>query len=131
VENVTIPNEVAAALAPTGGTVTVSIDNAEPAIMEVDNDISLELPPTAKVMSFRVTDKKGRVTVVSKPIVRLEDAEVVTQVDKAGETVPKVTASPAPELESSNSSTLYIAIAAVLAFVVLGGGVTVLRRRKG
>jgi hypothetical protein len=108
----------------------VSIDNAEPATIEVDNDISLELPPTAKVMSFRVTDKKGRVTVVSKPIVRLEDAEVVTQVDKAGETVPKVTASPAPELASSNSSTLYIAIAALLALVILGGGAVVLRRRK-
>ncbi|MEY4228875.1 MAG: hypothetical protein RLZ84_1467, partial [Actinomycetota bacterium] len=130
VENVTIPSEIVAALAPAGGTVTVSIDKAEPEILEVDNDISLALPPTAKVISFRVTDKKGRVTVVSKPIIRLEDAEVVTQVDKAGETVPKVTASPAPELESSNSSTLYIAIAALLALVILGGGAVVLRRRK-
>jgi hypothetical protein len=129
VENVTIPSEIVTALAPNGGTVTVSIDKSDPEILQVDDDISLALPPTAKVISFRVTDSKGRVTEVSKPIVRLEDAKVVTVVEQAGETVPKAEASPTPDLETSNS-TMLIMVAAVLALVVLGGGATVVRRRK-
>ncbi len=117
-ETVSIPGEVVATLAPTGGTVTVAVGTDEPELLIDGSDLSLALPPTAKSITFKVTDSKGRVTQVTKPIVRQPEIEIVQVVEDAGQTVPKVEATPASEIsDSSGSSPLTLVLIALVVLV--------------
>ena len=118
-EAVTIPSDVIEVLAPSGGTVTVAVGTSEPELLIDGWDLSLALPPTAKTITFRTTDSKGRVTEVTKPIVRLPETEVVEVVEDAGQTVPKAQATTAAQAAESYGSSPIIFVLAGLAALVL------------
>jgi hypothetical protein len=118
-EAVTIPSDVIEVLAPSGGTVTVAVGTSEPELLIDGWDLSLALPPTAKTITFRTTDSKGRVTEVTKPIVRLPETEVVEVVEDAGQTVPKAQATTAAQAAESSGSSPIIFVLAGLAALVL------------
>jgi hypothetical protein len=118
-ETITVPSDVATTLAPAGGTVTVSVDSGEPKNLIDGFDLSLALPPTAKSITFKVTDPKGRVTQVTKPIVRQPETEIVQVVEDAGQTVPKVEATPASEVsDTSGLSPLTLVLIALVVLVL-------------
>jgi len=129
-ETLTIPGEVVSALASTGGTVTVVVDSNEPKVLLEETDLSLALPPTAKSITFKVTDSKGRVTQLTKPIVRQPEIEIVQVVEDAGQTVPKVEATPASEVsDTSGLSPLTLVLIALVVLVLALIAFQFLRRK--
>lgn len=130
-DTLVVSDEILTALARTGGTVTVKIDDGEPEEIVADADLTLELPRTAKKITFRATDKDGQVTEVSKPIMQVSEPEKVqVLVEDAGETVPQVEPSQAgPAGDSGSRTGLFAGIVALLV-ALLAAAALVVRRRK-
>ena len=118
-ETITIPSDIATTLAPSGGTVTVSLDSGESKNLIDGFDLSLALPPSAKSITFKVTDPKGRVTQVTKPIVRQPEAEIVQAEDEATQVIPQAEGTPASEVsDASGSSPLTLVLIALVVLVL-------------
>ena len=118
-QTVTIPSETSETLAPTGGTVTVTVGTDEPELLIDGSDLSLALPPTAKSITFKVTDSKGRVTQVTKPIVRQPETEIVQAEEEATQVIPQAQATPASEVSDSSGSSPLTLVLIVLVVLVL------------
>ncbi|MFM8870679.1 MAG: hypothetical protein ACKOFD_03770, partial [Actinomycetota bacterium] len=103
-ETIVIPSDVVSALAPAGGTVTVSVDSGEPKSLIEGSDLSLALPSTAKSIIFKVTDSKGRVTQVTKPIARQPETEIVQAEQDPTQVVPQAQGTPASEVSDTSNS---------------------------
>lgn len=130
-DTLVVSDDILTALARTGGTVTVRIDDGEPEEIVAAKDLALELPRGAKRIIFRATDRDGRVSEVSKPIMQVSEPEKVeVLVEEAGETVPQAEPSQGGSAGGSGSRTgLFVGIAALLV-ALLAAAALVGRRRK-